>query len=79
MKELVAGKKYQTLISKRQREATENSSNSSRQSSPGVTQDSFDNPSLQEDLMAAGYTLTIMPDELVPLTPVSRNSCHCAR
>ena len=84
MKQSVAKKEYQTLTlfaSKQSREAAEHSPNRSYRPSLGLTQDTFDNPSLQEGLMAAGYALThTMPDELVPLTPVvSHNSCRCTR
>jgi hypothetical protein len=76
IKELVLRKKYPTLASKKNCEAAETSTN---RSPPGGIQDSFDNPSIQEGLMAAGYTLTqTMSDELVPITPVSHNSCRCA-
>ncbi|KAI0255971.1 kinase-like domain-containing protein [Lactifluus subvellereus] len=73
-KESVAKKGYKTLGSMRKHEATdnENSSNPSRPlSSPGAAQDSFGNPSVQEDLVTAGYTLNQrISEELTPLTPL---------
>ena len=79
-KQSVTSKGYETLGSKRRHETTENSSNPSRhRPSPGAAQDSFGNPSVQEDLMTAGYTLTRLPEELALLTPVSHNLRRYAR
>jgi hypothetical protein len=77
-------------LPKRKHEETENDkSNGSRNSSynsscgqpaPLGAQDSFDNPSVQREITRAGYTLAQpLPKEWKLLTPVSHNSCPCAR
>ena len=85
-KTLVERKGYQSLseyqsVSKRKREETENSSNSSRgPPTHREAQGIFGSTSVQRELTRAGYTMPPpLPEELTPLTPVSRDSCHSAR
>jgi serine/threonine protein kinase len=80
VKASVAGKKYPALTtSKRKHERsenpaenpTENPTNRSRRNPPGEAQDSFGDSSVQENIVAAGYTLTqTISEELTPLTPL---------
>jgi hypothetical protein len=66
---------------KREEEAKQNkSTNSRRPPAPGGPRDSFDDPSVQRELSREGYTLTqLISKEFSLLTPVSCNSCRCAR
>ena len=81
-KNSVARKAYSTLTSLKQKcEETEYDSNCSRGSpaSEGVP-DSLDDSTVQRKLTSAGYTLTQpISKDLTRLTPVSRDSRHCAR
>ena len=85
-KTLVERKGYQSLseyqsLSKGKREETENSSNSSRgPPTHREAQGIFGSTSVQRELTRAGYTMPPpLPEELTPLTPASRDSCHSAR
>ncbi|KAI9512268.1 kinase-like domain-containing protein, partial [Russula earlei] len=46
-----------------------------RQSAPGGANDSFDNPSVQDDVVAAGYKIPILPEGLTLLTPLKPTVC----
>ncbi len=85
-KTLVERKGYQSLseyqsLSKRKREETESSSNSSRgPPTHGGAQEVFGSTSVQRELTRAGYTIPPpLPEELTPLTPVSCDSRRSAR
>ncbi|KAI9507571.1 kinase-like domain-containing protein [Russula earlei] len=58
---LVSGKKHQR--------DTDAPRSYRRQSAPGGANDSFDNPSVQDDVVAAGYKIPILPEGLTLLTP----------
>ena len=80
-KDSVARKEYPTVhTSKRKREESRGDSNRPRDPpAPGGTRDSLGDALVLKELGRAGYTLTELPDELRPLTPVSHNSSRCAR
>ncbi len=58
---------------------SDNDSSDNDSSTSGGAQGSFGDPLVQKEVIRAGYMLTKLPKDFASLTPVSHNSCRCAR